>query len=231
MTFAQKLLALRKQKGLSQEQLAERLLVSRQAISRWENGEVWPDAPNLVQISRLFGVSVDYLLHDEYGSDSDLPAVQDAAARLEARRKLDTAFFICVGVIATAAVWQAANIAYEKRLLWMLLAFTVQIAAAVAFKICLGRWPVGEAYRRQTKRKFIALVAVLVAWMALLPLARLLVGFAVGVMAGQTGHYIPHTSLYDGLLSVLLYGLLCGALYAWVRRHRDDGSCLTKGPR
>ena len=221
MTFAQKLLALRRQKGLSQEQLAEQLLVSRQAVSRWENGEVWPDAPNLVQISKLFGVSVDYLLNDAYASDADTPAVQDTAARLEARRKLDTAFFITVGVIATASVWHAANLAYEKRMRWTLLAFTVQMAAVVAFKVCLGRWPVGESYRRQTKRRFIALVAVLVAWMVLLPLARLLVGFAIGVMAGQRGHYIPHTSLYDDIVAVLLYGLLCGALYAWVRRHRD----------
>ena len=222
MTFPQKLLALRKQKGYSQEQLAEQLLVSRQAVSRWENGEVWPDAPNLVQISKLFGVSVDYLLHDEYGSDGDLPAVQDAAAKLEARRKLDTAFLICVGIVATAAVWHAANLAWEKRLWWTLAAFTVQMAAVVAFKVLLGRWPVGEAYRRQTKRKFIALVTVLVAWMVLLPLCRLLAGFAVGAAAGQPGHYFPHTSLYDYVLTVFLYALLCGGLYAWVRRHKDE---------
>jgi len=65
MTFDQKLLALRKQSGLSQEQLAEKLSVSRQAVSRWESGEVLPDAPNLLQLSRIFGVTTDYLLKDE----------------------------------------------------------------------------------------------------------------------------------------------------------------------
>lgn len=143
MTFAEKFAALRRQKGLSQEQLAEQLAVSRQAVSRWENGEVLPDAPNLLAISRLFGVSVDYLLNDAYASEADTPAVQSTKATLEARRKLDAAFLIAVGVIATAAVWQAGNWAYEKKLLWMLLAFTAQMAAAVAFKVCLGRWPVG----------------------------------------------------------------------------------------
>lgn len=222
MTFPQKLLTLRKELGLSQEQLAEKLLVSRQAISRWENGEVLPDAPNLLQLSKLFGVSIDYLLHDEYESDGDLPAVRDTEAQLAARHELETAFFITVGIIATAAVWQAANSLYEKKLWWMLAAFTVQIAAVVAFKICLGRWPVGENCRRQTKRRFIAIVALLVAWMVFLPLSRLLAGFAVGFAAGQPLHYFPHTSLYDYILTVILYVLLGLALYCWLRRHKDD---------
>ncbi len=222
MTFAEKFTDLRRQKNLSQEQLAELLQVSRQAVSRWENGEVLPDAPNLLGISRLFGVSIDYLLNDAYASDADTPAVQNAKTTLEARRKLDAAFLIAVGVIATAAVWQAANWFYEKKLLWMLLAFTVQIAAVVAFKVCLGRWPVGESRRRQTKRKFIAAVAVLVAWMVLLPLSGLLAGFAIGAAAGQPGHYFPHNSLYDGVLALVCYALLCAGLCLWLHRHKND---------
>lgn len=65
MTFAEKLLSLRKQHHFSQEDLAEQLGVSRQAISRWEQGIVLPDAPNLLKLSDLFSVSVDYLLRDE----------------------------------------------------------------------------------------------------------------------------------------------------------------------
>ena len=61
MALSEKLYTLRKKSGLSQEQLAEKLLVSRQAVSRWENGEVLPDAPNLLQLSKLFGVSIDVL--------------------------------------------------------------------------------------------------------------------------------------------------------------------------
>ena len=77
MNLSEKLLALRKARAMSQEELAEHLDVSRQAVSRWEQGMAMPDAANLLQLSRLFGVSVDYLLNDEYQSDNDLPKVQE----------------------------------------------------------------------------------------------------------------------------------------------------------
>ena len=77
MTFAEKLLQLRKREGYSQEELANKLNVSRQAISRWEMGSAVPDSSNLLQISKLFHVSTDYLLNDEYISDDDLPKVKE----------------------------------------------------------------------------------------------------------------------------------------------------------
>ena len=80
MKLAEKILALRKSKGMSQEELAEKLNVSRQAISRWENGTALPDASNVLQLSKLFGVTADYLLNDTYQSDNDVPKVRAAAA-------------------------------------------------------------------------------------------------------------------------------------------------------
>lgn len=65
MHLSEKILLLRKQQGLSQEALAEQLGVSRQAVSRWETGSALPDAGNLLQLSRLFGVTTDSLLCDE----------------------------------------------------------------------------------------------------------------------------------------------------------------------
>jgi len=65
MRFEEKIVELRKQKGLSQEELAEQLGVSRQAVSRWELGQTLPDIPNLLQLCDLFGVSADYLVRDE----------------------------------------------------------------------------------------------------------------------------------------------------------------------
>ncbi len=65
MLFEEKIVELRKQKGLSQEELAEQLGVSRQAVSRWELGQTLPDIPNLLQLCELFGVSADYLVKDE----------------------------------------------------------------------------------------------------------------------------------------------------------------------
>lgn len=69
MTFAEKFYSLRKKSGLSQEECAEKLDVSRQAISRWEIGAATPDMQNLLAISRLFRVSSDWLIRDDLDED------------------------------------------------------------------------------------------------------------------------------------------------------------------
>ena len=76
MKLSDKIVKLRKVNGWSQEELAEKLNVSRQAISRWEGATAQPDATNILQLSKLFGVTTDYLLNDEYESDNDLPKVK-----------------------------------------------------------------------------------------------------------------------------------------------------------
>ena len=58
MLLENRLAALRKQAGLSQQDLAERLHVSRQAVSRWESGESMPTVDNLLYLSSIFGVSI-----------------------------------------------------------------------------------------------------------------------------------------------------------------------------
>lgn len=77
MKLAEKITTLRKSCGMSQEELAEQLNVSRQAISRWEVGSAMPDATNILRLSKMFGVTTDYLLNDDYESDNDLPKVQE----------------------------------------------------------------------------------------------------------------------------------------------------------
>jgi transcriptional regulator with XRE-family HTH domain len=62
MIFADKLIALRKKAGWSQEELAQQLNVSRQSVSKWEGAQSVPDLDKIVQLSRIFGVSTDYLL-------------------------------------------------------------------------------------------------------------------------------------------------------------------------
>ena len=65
MNLSEKIQQLRKQNEISQEQLAEKLNVTRQAISKWETGECLPDIENILQLSDIFGVTVDYLLKDK----------------------------------------------------------------------------------------------------------------------------------------------------------------------
>ena len=91
MTFSEKLMDLRRKAGLSQEQLADRLGVTRQSVSKWESGTAMPELVKLISLSDIFGVSVDYLVKDyleepeSAGGGDDLSAQQ--AVRLE--KKVD----------------------------------------------------------------------------------------------------------------------------------------------
>lgn len=75
MTFGERLREARKSAGLTQEQLAQKLLVSRQAITKWESDRGMPDIENLKQLSALLGVSVDYLL--DSGNKVDLSVTKE----------------------------------------------------------------------------------------------------------------------------------------------------------
>ena len=72
MKLSDKLIMLRKDNGWSQEEFAEKVEVSRQAISRWENGTALPDAQNILRISKLFHVTADFLLNDDYDPENDI---------------------------------------------------------------------------------------------------------------------------------------------------------------
>ena len=65
MIFAEKLVVLRKKAGLSQEDIADKLDISRQAVYKWENDQSKPDIEKLKLLSKLFDVSIDNLLDDK----------------------------------------------------------------------------------------------------------------------------------------------------------------------
>ena len=60
--FSEKLQLIRKNRGLTLEELAEKLSVSRQAVAKWESGQVYPEITNFIQISNLFNATIDYLV-------------------------------------------------------------------------------------------------------------------------------------------------------------------------
>src|SRR5690554_1699750 len=98
MTLSEKIQQLRKTRNLSQEQLAEKLAVSRQAISKWELGESIPDTDKIIQLSRIFQVSTDYLLHDDINSDRDIPAVKTNSELLREQYGIKTLFIVSTGM-------------------------------------------------------------------------------------------------------------------------------------
>ncbi len=72
MILADKIIDLRKKNGWSQEDLAEKLRVSRQAVSKWEGAQSTPDIQRILEMSRLFGVSTDFLLKDDLDDSNEV---------------------------------------------------------------------------------------------------------------------------------------------------------------
>jgi len=91
MTFSEKLALQRKKQGLSQEQLADRLGVTRQSVSKWESGLSLPEIGKLVALSELFGVSVDYLVKDAMTEPAEPSRLEERLDELY--RKTDMRYF------------------------------------------------------------------------------------------------------------------------------------------
>lgn len=114
MNLQEKLTKLRKEKELSQLEVAEALRVSRQAVSKWEAGSAVPSTDNLKFLSDLYGVTVDYLLDD--GADSPEPPEEETqegqtppASRkgFTLERKLIVALSCAVALMVAIAVYMA----------------------------------------------------------------------------------------------------------------------------
>ena len=112
MSLAKKMIELRKQNGLSQQDLADRLGVSRQAISRWETGAVQPLADSVRGLAQVFQVSTDYLLNDDLDTPTPPPTAQPAppqekpkSARKHRKWLLALAALAAVAAIAGTALY------------------------------------------------------------------------------------------------------------------------------
>lgn len=81
MILADKIIKLRKKNGWSQEELAEKMEVSRQAVSKWEGAQTVPDLEKVLRLSNLFGVTTDYLLKDELETEEFTESDNDPSLR------------------------------------------------------------------------------------------------------------------------------------------------------
>lgn len=119
MTLREKLIVSRNKAGLSQMELADRLGVSRQAVSRWESGDTTPTMDKLKSLAKIYGVSLDWLCSD--AADRELPEAakpeadrppDDAPAGKEGEKKQTIraiAIALAIVVIAFICVWFAAK--------------------------------------------------------------------------------------------------------------------------
>ena len=143
MEFGEKLQMLRKARGWSQEELAQQINVSRQALSKWESGASIADTENVVALSRLFGVSTDYLLLCESEAAS-APAAGSAPAK-ESKwpvPRIAWLVILLVAVVGLIAMHILASVRYASGLLlsvmflanrfqlwWLLILLWVMLAA------------------------------------------------------------------------------------------------------
>ncbi len=105
MSLAKKMIELRKQQNLSQQDLADRLGVSRQAISRWETGAVQPLADSVKSLAQVFQVSTDYLLNDDLDDPTPLPTAQPAPPQEKPKSaRKHRKWLLALAALAAAAV-------------------------------------------------------------------------------------------------------------------------------
>lgn len=114
MELTEKLISLRKENGLTQLELAEKMEVSRQTISRWESGEVIPTTDNLRRLSELYGVSVGYLLNDSEPRSTAVAVAEKAEEQAEKYRGKKPTFIVVAIAAAIALLVAVYSTGYGK---------------------------------------------------------------------------------------------------------------------
>lgn len=160
MILADKITNLRKKNGWSQEELAEKMQVSRQAVSKWEGAQTVPDLEKILALSRLFGVTTDYLLKDEiedeeFTDDLDRAPVKRVPLalandflewRAKAAKRIAMGTFLCIiSVIPLLLLGAAAEVPGSTASLNLnlvagagLVVLLLFVAAAVAIFVSCG---------------------------------------------------------------------------------------------
>lgn len=106
MALSEKIYMLRKKSGLSQEQLAEQLNVSRQAISKWESGRSIPESDKLLTLSQYFNVTLDYLMKEDTEQDiASLDRPEDNSIQSQNRTRRFVGIAACIGGIVCLMIW------------------------------------------------------------------------------------------------------------------------------
>ena len=126
MTFPEKLQLIRKHHDLSQEELAEKLGVTRQTVSRWEAGQSMPDIEKILIISKAFSVSTDYLLNDE---------IDNSTSTLTDYQTLRLVFWIATALIVGGLVISIFGWREYQNFKPVLLGLLLSILGCVCFEV------------------------------------------------------------------------------------------------
>lgn len=126
MTFPEKLQLIRKHHDLSQEELAERLGVTRQTVSRWEAGQSMPDIDRVLLISQLFSVSTDYLLNDK---------IDNSTSTLTDYQTLRLVFWISTALIVGGLIISIFGWREYQNLVPVIIGMLLEIVGCVCFEV------------------------------------------------------------------------------------------------
>jgi transcriptional regulator with XRE-family HTH domain len=138
MTFGEKIQKLRKQQGLSQEALTEKVTVTRQTISKWELGQSTPDLEYIAQLSGIFGVSADYLIRDELVDPDALPLQKKKGLHLTERVKRHTLAALSAAALTAICVCLICDYFTSEYLSWSLVvAVSIRIYLTAQLHLCL----------------------------------------------------------------------------------------------
>lgn len=133
--LADRLVALRKENKLSQEALAEKLGLSRQAISKWERAEASPDTDNLIALAALYGISLDELLgNEQIEAKKEEPAEEKPLTdtQIKGKKHLTRAPLLLLAAIAVYVVGGIVIGGKWWAVMWILLALVLAYAVAAA---------------------------------------------------------------------------------------------------
>lgn len=210
MIFAEKLYQLRRQKGMSQEELADRLEVSRQAVSRWEMGATLPDAKNLIQLSGIFDVSIDYLLKDEMYEDRkessfrqfEAPAPKPDFFHSERNRQIGLSILVALQVLPLFLYFVGIFVMANTMSLMFasLMNLLNIIVLEITFHIC------GDERGRYYRRKYYRITVWLFSWCPVSLLTRLFLWGSSWVMGAEE---LVRKGLWTTLITVVLYLVVC----------------------
>jgi transcriptional regulator with XRE-family HTH domain len=158
--IAENIVQLRKRKGMTQIELAERLNYSDKAVSKWERGESVPDIGVLKTVADLFGVTVDYLITAEHENEAEAAAetpIDDEGARIKWKRKrlMITGMSVMLVWLVALLVFIPLDVAYND-IVWHFLAF------AYAVPVSMLVWLVFNATWFDRRKNF--LIISLMVW-------------------------------------------------------------------
>ena len=224
MILADKIIDLRKKNGWSQEELAEKLGVSRQAVSKWESAQAIPDLGRVLAMADLFSVTTDYLLRDE--NEAPTPATMEDSAPDSSVRRVSmeeaSAFLaLCRKQAPTRALAVSLCVLSPIPLL-MILSRTGEGPAAGVGSI------IGEAYRETCTRGII--VGVVLCILSAIPV--LLGTLAADSVAAPERIMLPCVSLLLAMVAVAVYLFVrVGMVQGSFQRLLEEGDYTREGKR